>query len=368
MVFSQVGQGSESSIIQVIYLASFIFFMFYGQKIQTWTMLSEVGRAVSRLKAMKEVARQIAIDTIKNSGKETIDPTPRIDHFLEYFIIMPTDLDPTGIVPKLNHLIDISNQRLEAEVKLLAPSADPIKAKNIEGILNHATGLNEIYKIVNHFYLLGKKTMSLYIIMQVQMQLPLIMPLAESLARSIKAFENGQPVGDGAGALVAAKMMYGSEKRKIAKDIVVAETQVEGRRVLVLKTEGPGVTVGKPGEGIERLLKECDGKVAAVIMVDAAGKLEGEKSGETAEGTGAAIGGIGVDKFIIEEITLKYNIPIHAVAIKQSQEEALSPMTKAIFEGVDVAVARVRRLISENSKEGDTVIVAGIGNTVGIGQ
>jgi hypothetical protein len=43
-------------------------------------------------------------------------------------------------------------------------------------------------------------------------------------------------------------------------------------------------------------------------------------------------------------------------------------MTKAIFDGTDVAVARVRRIISENSKEGDTVIVAGIGNTVGIGQ
>ena len=370
MIFSQVSQGNESLslILQLIYLAVFVPFMFYGQKIQTWTMLAEVGRAVNRLKAMKEVARQTAITTIKESGKENIDPTPRIDHFLEYFTIMPTDLDPAGIVPKINHLIDVNNQRLEDEVKLLAPSADPIKAKNIEGILNHTTGLNEIYKIVNHYYLLGKKTMSVYIIMQVQMQLPLIIPLAESLSASIKAFAEGQPVGDGAGALVAAKMMYGSEKRRIAKDIVVAETRIEGRRVLVLKTEGPGVTVGKPGDGIKNLLEECEGKVAAVIMIDAAGKLEGEKSGETAEGAGAAIGGIGVDKFIIEEITLKYNIPIHAVAIKEPQEEALAPMTKAIFEGVDVAVARVRRLISENSKEDDTVIVAGIGNTVGIGQ
>jgi hypothetical protein len=194
------------------------------------------------------------------------------------------------------------------------------------------------------------------------------MPLAESLSASVKAFAEGQPVGDGAGALAAAKMMYGTPNRKIAKDIVAAEVQIEGRRVLVLKTEGPGVTVGKPGDGIKKLLEECDGKVAVVIMIDAAGKLEGEKSGETAEGAGAAIGGIGTEKFVIEEITLKYNIPTHAVAIKVSQEEALSPMTKAILEGVDVAVARVRRLIHEQSKEGDTVIVAGIGNTVGIGQ
>ena len=43
-------------------------------------------------------------------------------------------------------------------------------------------------------------------------------------------------------------------------------------------------------------------------------------------------------------------------------------MTKAIFEGVEIAGARVRRIISEISKEGDTIIVAGIGNTVGVGQ
>ena len=331
-------------------------------------MLREIESAVIRLKGMKEDARRLAIDIIKEAGGNKIDPTPRIDHFLEYFAIMPTSLDPAGIVPKINLLIDVSNKRLEDEVRLLAPSVDQVKHKNIEGILNHSTGLNEIYKVVNHFYLLGKKTMSVYIIMQVQMQLPLIMPLAESLSASIKAFAEGQPIGDGAGAIVAAKMMYGSEKRKIAKDIVAAETQIEGRRVIVLKTEGPGVTVGKPGDGVKNLLEELNGKVAAVIMIDAAGKLEGEKSGETAEGAGAAIGGIGVDKYIIEEITLKYNVPVHAVAIKESQEEALAPMTKAISDGADVAVARVRRLIHENSKEGDTVIVAGIGNTVGIGQ
>jgi hypothetical protein len=43
-------------------------------------------------------------------------------------------------------------------------------------------------------------------------------------------------------------------------------------------------------------------------------------------------------------------------------------MTKEILEGTDVALARVKRIIREGTEEGDTVIVAGIGNTVGVGQ
>lgn len=363
------GQSGDTTatIINIVYLVSFIFFVIYGQKFQTWMMLREIGAAVFKLKEMKDKARALAIASVRENEKD-LDPTPRIDHFLEYFTITPANLDPAGIVPKFEHLIDVSDQRLEDEVKIIAPNADKVKSNNIEGVLSHTTGLNAIYRFINHFYLLGKKTMSLYVIMQIQMQLPLIMQFAEALANSVKAFAEGQPIGDGAGALVAAKMMYGTPSRKISREIVAAETQVGNRRLLVLKAEGPGTSVGKPGDGIKKLIEEEEGRVAMVIMIDAAGKYEGEKSGEVSEGVGAAIGGIGVDQFIIEEISLKYKIPVHAVAIKESNQEALSPMTKEILDGTETAVARVKRIIREGTKEGDTVIVAGVGNTVGIGQ
>lgn len=356
------------NIINIIYLISFLFFMFYGQKLQTWIMLRDIGKAVRKLKVMKNKARKIAISTIKEKGKEDLDPTPRIDHFLEYFALTPTNLDPAGIVPKFEQLIDVRDQRFKNEVKIIAPRADRVQSNNIEGVLGVAIGLNTIYRIINHFYLLGKKTMSLYIIMQIQMQLPLILQVAEAYSAAVKAFAEGQPIGDGAGALVAAKIMYGITNRKISKDIIVSETQLEGRKLLVLKAEGPGATVGKPGNAIKKLIEEEEGKVSMVVMIDAAGKYEGEKSGGISEGAGAAIGGIGVDKFTIEEISLKYKIPVHAVIIKEAIEEAFFPLTKEIFEGTEVAVARVKRIIREGTKEGETVIVAGIGNTIGIGQ
>ena len=43
-------------------------------------------------------------------------------------------------------------------------------------------------------------------------------------------------------------------------------------------------------------------------------------------------------------------------------------MTKEILEGTGVAVTRVKRIIKEGTKIGNTVLVAGIGNTIGIGQ
>ena len=43
-------------------------------------------------------------------------------------------------------------------------------------------------------------------------------------------------------------------------------------------------------------------------------------------------------------------------------------MKKEIAEAANGVIHRIKTLIQENTKEGDLVIVAGIGNTVGIAQ
>ncbi len=251
---------------------------------------------------------------------------------------------------------------------MMAPEADEVQVNNLENTLEAAMALNVIYKVIRHYYLLGKKTMSLYIIMQLQMVLPLIMREAEAFANALKAFATGQPIGDGAGALVAAKLMHGHRTRKIAKDMIAAKVPLEGRTAHVLKSEGPGGNVGKPGDGIKQIIEETKGKISTIIMIDAAAKLEGEKLGDVAEGVGVAIGGPGVDQFKIEESVLKYKIPVNAILVKQDIGDAVSPMRKEIFDAADAAIQRVKRLILERTKKGDSVIIAGIGNTIGIGQ
>ena len=354
------------TILSVLFYVVFGIFLFYGQRIQMYIMIREVQGSLYRLKYIKDEGRKITVETIKEIGKPQTDPAPRVDRLMDYFTITPQNLDPAGIVWKLEHILDVRDERMKDEVKTMAPAADEMQRNNLENTLEAEMALNYIYKVIRHFYLLGKKTLSLYIIMQIQMILPLIMREAEAYASALKAFAYGQPIGDGAGALVAAKLSLGYEKRKLAKDCTVATVPFEGRTAFVIKAEGPGGNVGKPGDAIKTVIEENNGKIANLIMIDAAMKMEGEPVGEVSEGTGAAIGGPGVDQFKIEEELVKYHIPVNAVIIKEDVGDAVSPMRKEIFDAADKAIERIKQVVLERTKEGDKLIIAGIGNTIGI--
>lgn len=357
-----------SQIISIVYILFFVVFIFYGQRIQMYAAIREVESSLYKLKYMREEARKTAIETIKEIGKPAADPSPRVDRYLEYFTIGPQSMDPAGIVQKLDHILDVRDARLKDEVKLMAPATDDVQAYNLENTLEAAMAINFIYKVVRHFYIQGKKTLSFYTILQLQMILPLVMKEAEAYASALKAFAYGQPIGDGAGPLVAAKLMHGYEIRKVAKDCVVATVPFEGRTAIVIKAEGPGGNVGKPGDAVKAIIEENEGKIANVIMIDAGLKLEGEPVGEVAEGVGAAIGGPGVDQFKIEESIAEYHIPINAVIVKEDIGDAVSPMRKEISDSVDKVIERVKNVVLERTKEGDKVIIVGVGNSIGVGQ
>ena len=357
-----------SQILSMLTYVFFIVLIFYGQRIQMYMMIREVEGSLHKLKYIRDEGRKTAIETIKEIGKPQTDPSARVDRYLEYFTISPQSMDPAGIVYKLDHILDIRDTRLKDEVKLMAPAVDEVQVNNLENTLEAAMALNYIYKVVRHYYIQGKKTLSLYTIMQLQMILPLVMKEAEAYANALKAFAYGQPIGDGAGALVAAKLIHGYEVRKLPKDCVVATVPFEGRTAFVIKAEGPGGNVGKPGDAVKAVIDENKGKIASVVMIDAGLKLEGEGVGEVAEGIGAAIGGPGVDQFKIEEAISQYHIPINAVIVKEDIGDAVSPMRKEISDAIDKAIERVKSVIVERTKEGDKVIIVGVGNTIGIGQ
>ncbi len=368
---NQIGFGSGDVVVQILSLLSYLFifvFIFYGQRIQMYVMIREVESSLFKLKFMRDEGRKTAVETIKEIGKPSTDPSSRVDRYLEYFTISPQSMDPSGIVYKLDHILDTRDTRLKDEVKIMAPASDEVQVNNLENTLEAAMALNFIYKVVRHYYLQGKKTLSLYTIMQLQMILPLVMKEAEAYSSALKAFANGQPIGDGVGPLIAAKLMHGYETRKVPKDCVVATVPFEGRTALVLKAEGPGGNVGKPGDAVKTVIDENKGKISAVIMIDAGLKLEGEKVGEIAEGIGAAIGGPGVDAYKIEESIVEYKIPLYAIIVKEDIGDAVSMMRKEISDSVDKAIERIKSVVQERTKEGDTIIIVGVGNSIGVGQ
>ena len=376
MVFSAALQGGLlgdlggplGQIFQVLVTVFFISFIFFGQKLQTRLYLMEIDKGLRRLDIIRTQSNELALKTIKEQGKPITDPAPSLKILMEQFFITPVDMDPQGIVGKFDHLLDVRDLKFKDDVRMIAPSASDSVLNNLENLVEASWALNTIFRIVRHFYLLGKKTSSFFIIIQLQAILPMVLQEAEAYLGAARAFAEGQPIGDGIGPLVASRLMKDKEKRKVEKDVVVAETSLEDRRVIALKAEGPGGNVGKPGDAIRSILQENIGKVSMVVMVDAAVKFEGETSGEVSEGIGAAIGGIGTERFKIEEEATKQKIPVYAVIVKESIQEDITPMKKEILEAGEKVIDRIKKLIVERSKPGDTVIVAGIGNTIGIGQ
>jgi len=360
------GGGTISNLLNILFYGMFFAFMLFGQQIQSRIALMQIDGAVRRLENMRNDAKTLTIKTLRDVGKSKDDPTPKLNSLLEQFLITPVDMDPAGIVKKFDHLLDVRETKFKSDVARIAPEATPPQVNNLENLVEAAWALNFMYKIVRHLYLLGKKTFSIFVIFQLQAFLPLIMQEAEAYQGAAKAFAEGHPIGDGAGPLVVSKLIRNSQVRKVEKDMVAGETVIEGRRLIALKAEGPGGNVGKPGDAIRQVLEENNGKASMIIMVDAALKLEGEKTGEVTEGVGAAIGGIGTERFKIEEEATKFGIPVYAIVIKQSILEAVTTMKKEIADAAEPVIEHIKRLIVDRTKEGELVIVAGIGNTAGI--
>ncbi len=361
-----LGSSNINNLVNILFFASFFAFMFFGQQIQSRIALMQIDGAVRKLENMRNDAKGLTLKMLREIGKSKDDPAPGLNSLLEQFLIEPVSMDPAGVVQKFDHLLDVREARFKSDVARIAPEANSVQVNNLENLVEAAWALNFMFKVVRHLYLLGKKTFSIMVIIQLQAFLPLIMMEAEAYQGATKAFAEGHPIGDGAGALVASKLMRNHETRKVEKDMVAAETVLEGRRLIAMKAEGPGGNVGKPGDAIRQVLQENNGKAAMIIMVDAALKLEGEKTGEISEGIGAAIGGIGTERFKIEEEATKFGIPVFAIVVKQSIQEAVTTMKKEIAEAAEPVIERIKHLVLERTKEGELVIVAGIGNTAGI--
>ena len=80
--------------------------------------------------------------------------------------------------------------------------------------------------------------------------------------------------------MVAGKLMYGKERIEIDRETLYAKSEYKGRNLLVMKAEGPLGTMGKPHTGVEKLIGDPSNHASTLIMIDAALKLDGEKTGD----------------------------------------------------------------------------------------
>lgn len=352
--------------VLVVYGVVSILLIPYMYGLQARMGIGQLRKSVKQLEDWARESKQIALKAFAKHGKPKRDVEKEFDNFLEFFAIEPVSEDPAGVLQRLEHILDVRKRRFEKTVTQFAPNADPETAANLEMVIEGAMANHILYRAMRHYMILAEKTKNIQLVMAVQMNVPFFKEYAKSFVEATRTFSEGKPIGDGVGALVAANFIGNGKCKEPIEDTVYWETEFEGRKLLVVKAKGPGGRVGKPGELIDYLTRKR--KISRIIMIDAAGKLEGDISGDVIEGVGAAIGGPPTEKYKIEQTAVKRKIPVDAIVIKESFTEAIKQLNKTLVKGVEVATERVKRAIRERTKPGDTVIIAGIGNTIGIGQ
>ena len=350
------------------FIIPFLVLLIYGQRIQAMSSQGEVGRSLARLNILRDKSRQTLLSYVTKRAPSSTDVPKRMDDFLEYFTIQPVSMDPTGVVKKLDHILTTQDDRIREEVIQLMPNINDVERSVVENMAGVATSMNQIYKIVRHFYLLGKKSSNFYLLAQLQMLLPMLLKQADALVSAMSTLEQGQPLGDGIGPMSVGLLMKDRPKVQVERDTLLAETDYKGRKLLLLKPEGPKGSLGELDDALVKILDGEHGDTKAIIMIDAALKMEGEKTGEVAEGVGAAIGGYGVEKFKIEEAAYRKGIPLYAVIVKESIIEAVGAMRKEISESVVEVHKSVYRIIEQAVPESGKVVVIGVGNTLGVAQ
>jgi len=359
-------KDDTNPLMMLVWILPIILFVFYGQRIQLYVTSGELKKGIKKLDSFRKESRNELIDYLKKNTILEGDPVKKIDQFIDYFTIMPVDMDPNGIVDKVQHTVRAREDYTREHLKSISPQISDFELSKVQTLLEIASSLQMIYKIINHMFLTAKKQNNYPLILPLQMILPFIMEQAVAMKDAIPAFKLGQPVGDGIGPMVVGKMMLSCKKEIISFQTFLAKTNFEDRTLYLLKAEGPGSTVGRPADALDVITS--DSKIDAIIMIDAALKMEGEDSASIARGFGAAIGGIGTERFNIEAIATSKKIPIFSIVVKQSVSEAITLMTKEIADVADDVSAQVYEMIQENTQKGQSVVIIGVGNTSGVPQ
>jgi hypothetical protein len=347
----------------VIFFFFWIIFFFFYPRLMLSQIMWKLEKVATELETLSDHSKLFLTKEISKKPTKTMKDS--IDRFFEFFMIQPIALDPYGSIKRLDHLIKGEKKRFEYFINQIAPAMDKEKKAAMQMGMAGGITVHTIAKIVRHYVELIRKEKSYQMAMIIQMQLPMVERLAKAMHKGTQTMANAEPIGDALGPLAVTHLMGNSKPRGIEEDIVMVRSKMNGRNMFLVKANGPGGRIGYPGKAVEKLVK--NNNIAKIISIDAAAKLEGEKTGSVAEGVGVAMGGPGVERSYIEAIAVNKNMPLDSIIVKMSQEEAITPMRKAIKDAIPQVKESLERSL-ENTKKGDNIIVVGVGNSSGIGN
>lgn len=336
-----------------------VFFLFFP-KLMLMQIVYKIKNSLVDLENYSQEAESIFLNKISQRPssklKEGLKPMKSM------VVSPPISLDPQGLVRKLEHVLDSSEDKMKDYIESIAPDKDEEEKANLLMGFKGVYGTYQLFVVVRHFQKLIKETNNYQLGSMLQMVLPVYKELAEAQKDATKAFINEVPIGDSVGPLLAAKFME-NEGEEIAEDIVHSEQKVKDKKLHVLKSKGPGARLGKYGNAVEEVLETED--ISKIVTVDAGMRFEGEETGKVVVGSGVLMGGPGVEKYKIEEVASDHDVPLDGFVIKQTGPQASKPMHHKIYSSVKRIEAQVKKIIKKTE---DNVLLIGVGNTVGVGN
>ena len=191
----------DSSILSYI---GFIIMIFLYQKVLFWQIIWKLESDLKEIDMYRQQSEKYVLSKISKNPDKRVKES--VSNFMNFFISPPVDIDPYGIMKKIEHIMNESERRFAYFVDHVAPDMSKEERANLRFALIGAIGVNQIYKIVRHLLITIKKTNNFPYASMFQMMMPQIMKLAKSNTKATKAFSEGVPIGDAIGPIVAASL------------------------------------------------------------------------------------------------------------------------------------------------------------------
>jgi hypothetical protein len=373
------------NVIQLILFLIFLFLIVFGQNLQGWIASRQVQSAMRRVQVWRDHGIYLIHKLLDPCAPETItsqEINEIIMDMLEFFVISPSEGKST-VFSKLRIIVHERERHLKL---LLSQFIKDIPAKTLSSVLSlmMLTGeLHTIFKKIQHNLILSKKIHSHLFYLQTSADLAQLMSNAKAYAVGLDSFLEIQLIGDSISPLALEAFI--EEEAKENKDsvtswseiyhgMIVKEIRFEKRRCICIHARGPYSNVGQPGEAFVEIidkLKRENCHPVALITVDAYQRLEGEPSGNVAQGIGVAVGdslNFELNKHQIEDICLNAEPPIlvESIICRESLEEAITPMTEEIKGSIPKIIRLIKKIIRTQVPQNETVIIFGIGNGIGV--
>ena len=153
-----MGMSDDSNpLMMLLWILPVIIFIFYGQRIQLFITSGEIKKSIDKLDLFRNESKKELISYLKNNLKPIPNIESKLDRLFEYFTIMPVDIDPNGIMPKINHLIRSREDYTRNQITLLFTEIDKISVTKVQNLVEIVTTLQLMHKVTRHLFLTAKK-------------------------------------------------------------------------------------------------------------------------------------------------------------------------------------------------------------------